>query len=110
MTIQIVDRKDLPEDYTEMMKTEQHHQHEIVRDSRGKLKWKEDPFTKDLVDTCGLTNIREALERSGVNKNSEICRELYRRMGYPIEGYWEVFYCELNNPNANLYVPPPPIL
>jgi hypothetical protein len=102
MTIQIVDRNDLPEDYTEMMKTEQHHQHEIVRDSKGKLRWKEDPFTRRLVDACGIGYMIAGFEDKGLNKNSEIIRELYRRMGYPIEGYWELFYCELNNPNANL--------
>lgn len=106
MTIQIVDRKDLPEDYIEMMETEQHHQHVIVRDDNGVLRWKEDPFINRLVDACNLNNIIAGFNVMGINKNQEVYRELYRRLGYSLCGYWEIFYWDVNNPIANQYVPP----
>jgi hypothetical protein len=39
----------------------------------------------------------------GYDKNSEVYRKLYRDIGYSLEGYWEIFYWEVNNPIASEY-------
>lgn len=92
----IIERKDLPEDYAEMMATENHHEHEIVK-VNGVLRWKEDDFVSRFTASCNLNDIIVGLHANGNGKNSEIYRELYRKMGYSLSGYWEVFYWEMNN-------------
>lgn len=99
----IVERKDLPSNFTEMMKTESHHDHEIVNVD-GVLRWKEDDFVSRFTDACNLNDIIVGLHANGNGKNSEIYRELYRKMGYSLNGYWEVFYWEMNNDGAADYV------
>jgi len=101
----LVDRDQLPDDYAEMMKTESHHQHEIIMDSNGVIRWKADPFIRRFVDACSLNEIVAGFHANGNGKNSEVYRELYRRMGYSLSGYWEIFYWEVNNENASDYSP-----
>lgn len=100
-----VARSELPDDYTEMMKTEAHHAHRIIRDSHGVLRWREDPFVNRLVDACGLNEMIFGIYSNGFDKNCEVYRELYRKMGYSLSGYWEVFYWEMNNEDAADYIP-----
>jgi hypothetical protein len=101
-----INRIDLPIDYVEMMKTEQHHDHEIIKDELGTIRWKEDPFTGRLTDACNLNDIIRGFYAEGNGKNSEVYRELYRNMGYSLSGYWDIFYWDMNNENADQYQPP----
>jgi hypothetical protein len=41
----------------------------------------------------------------GLGKNDESVRKLYRDMGYSLSGYWEIFYWEMNNEDADQYRP-----
>lgn len=101
----IIDRKDLPNEYAEMMATESHHDHEVVN-VNGVLRWKQDDFISRFTDACNLNDIVVGLYSNGHNKNSEIYRELYRKMGYSLSGYWEVFYWDMNNDRCFEYAPP----
>ena len=65
------------------------------------LRWKPDP-------TLGHVDINKKIEEfidRGITKNDEEWRDFYRRLGYTLAGYWEVFYWEANNPNADKYKP-----
>ena len=100
-----VERKDLPEEYSEMMKSEAHHNHEIVLVD-GILRWKEDGTTKKLLERISLNDLCPLLDNLGYGKNSEIYRKLYRNMGYSLSGYWEVFYWDWNNEDCAEYRQP----
>jgi len=89
----------------DMMKTEAHHEHEIV-EVNGVLRWKADPFIAQLTVDCDLNYICIGFYENGNNKNTESYRELYRKMGFSLFGYWEVFYWEMNNEIAEEYNPP----
>jgi len=41
--------------------------------------------------------------KMGLTKNSEPVRKLYRDMGYSLSGYWEIFYWDVNNEEAEDY-------
>ena len=101
-----IDRGDLPEVYHEMMKTETHHSHIIIEDKHGTLRWKSDPFIERLTNDCSLNDIVMGFYSNGNDKNTETYRELYRRMGYSLSGYWEVFYWDANNERASEYKQP----
>ncbi|MBV1929834.1 MAG: hypothetical protein KUG81_10035 [Gammaproteobacteria bacterium] len=100
-----INRKDLPEDYAEMMQTEQHHAHEIVV-INDVIRWKENEGVRELVDICNLNHMIADMHAKGVGKNDEPYRRLYRNMGYSLSGYWEVFYWGMNNDDAGEYRPP----
>jgi len=104
--ITAVKREDLPVDYEDMMKTETHHDHKIIEDEQGVLRWEEDPFIRKLVDEVDLNWLMHSFYESGKGKNSEIYREFYRRIGYSLSGYWEIFYWEVNNEEVNEYKQP----
>lgn len=101
----IVERKDLPEEYHQMMETEAHHDHEIVEDDNGVLRWKRDPKI-EYIAMVDLNLTLELFGRLGYGKNSEIYRKLYREMGYSLSGCWEIFHWAVNNPDAAQYRPP----
>jgi hypothetical protein len=104
--MKILDRTELPEDYADMMKAESHHSHEIIQDEQGVLRWKEGPFIRQLTEDCSLNCIIAGFYENGKNKNTESYRELYRKMGYSLSGYWEVFYWDVNNEIASEYTQP----
>jgi hypothetical protein len=103
--VTIVQRDLVPEDYQEMLKTEAHHNHPIVLVD-GVLRWQADPFICELYKAIGLNEIVHQFYENGLNKNSEVWRELYRKMGYSLSEYWEIFYWEVNNESASEYKPP----
>lgn len=105
--MEVINRSELPEDYTEMMETESHHTHAVVRVD-GVIRWEASAFVKSLLSRMSLNDLCPLLDEIGAGKNSEPYRKLYRDMGYSLSGYWEVFYWELNNEDAHLYKPPPP--
>jgi|688.fasta_scaffold1143224_2 hypothetical protein len=95
------------EEWKEMLKTERHHDHEIV-DVDGVLRWKENKDVRDLVGGKGpldLNSLWEFFYAMGLNKNSEFIRDVYRNMGYSLSGFWELFYWEMNNEDAADYNP-----
>lgn len=93
---------EISDDYKEILETEKHHQHPIVKDEQGVIRWKEDPLVRFLVD-CG--DLNRIVGMMNWNKNREMYRELYRKMGYSLSGYWEIFYWEMNNDEAENYKP-----
>jgi len=103
--METIDRKDLEntEIFGEILKKESHHDHDIVNDN-GRPRWKEDPDVSKLVeDMGGLNNIVRLFFATGITKNDEAWRKLYRDMGYSLDGYWEIFYWEMNNEDAADY-------
>ncbi len=101
-----IERSDLPNDYKEMMETESHHKHKIIKDNHGTIRWQEDPFVRRFTDGCNLNDIVSGFHDKGNGKNSEIYREFYRKIGYSLSGYWEIFYWEMNNPDSDNYKQP----
>jgi len=103
--MEIVKREDLPEDYTEMMAAETHHDHEIVLVG-DVIRWKENPIVNALLKELSLNFLCPLLGELGYGKNSEVYRKLYRDMGYSLSGYWEVFYWDWNNEDCAEYKQP----
>ncbi len=91
------------ESYNEIYKAEKHHEHKIVEDDQGVYRWSANEGVRDLVDKSDLCEIIIALNRNGYDKNSEVYRKMYRDMGYSLNGYWEVFYWEMNSDEASEY-------
>ena len=108
LTIQIIMKKIKREeikdlDFIEIMKKEDHHNHEIIQNQEGQLFWK--PNDSLCAETEGK-NINDYISNflsKGINKNGEEYRKFYRDMGYSLFGYWEIFYCKVNNPIVNEY-------
>ena len=98
-------RKDLPDDYTEMMQTEQHHDHKIVMVG-DVIRWEENKGVREIVDMCDLNQMIADMHKRGIGKNDEPYRRLYRNMGYSLSAYWEIFYWDMNNDEADEYNPP----
>jgi len=104
--VSVVSREEvakLSEYYAEIMARETHHEHEIIRDKNGTLRWKENPTVNQILDRVNLNDLWVLFSIMGLDKNSEAIRNLYREMGYSISGYWEIFYWEVNNEIAHLY-------
>lgn len=93
------------ETYREILDVEIHHNHDIIKDEDGTLRWKENPAVNQLLKNISLNDLCPLLHVLGYGKNSEVYRKLYRDMGYSLFGYWEVFYWEVNNEDADKYVP-----
>ena len=105
--MKVIDRKDLYdiEDYKLIFETESHHEHEVIEDEHGTVRWKSDPSVNEVLDRVNLNDIWMLFYKMGLTKNSEEVRKLYRDMGYSLSGYWEIFYCDMNNPDAGEYKP-----
>lgn len=103
--METVKRENVPNDYREMMDKESHHDHEIIKDEHGTIRWKKDDNVCGLLDRISLNDLVPLLQLLGYGKNSEVYRKLYRSMGYSLNGYWEIFYWDANNPEAAEYVP-----
>lgn len=96
--------KALCEEYRTILETESHHDHEIV-EIGSTLRWKENPTVNHILKNISLNDLCPLLESLGHGKNSEVYRKLYRDMGYPLNGYWEIFYWETNHEDACSYKP-----
>jgi RNAse (barnase) inhibitor barstar len=100
----IVNRADITDaDFVQMLETETHHDHEIVMGRYDVLKWKENTIVVESLDKINLNDLIQLLYSLGYDKNSEVFRKLYRDMGYSLDGYWEIFYWEVNNPITHEY-------
>ncbi len=95
----------LDKSYSDMLKKEKHHNHEIIQDEHGSFRWKENPSVNKILERISLNDLCPLLYHLGYDKNSEVYRKLYRDIGYSLSGYWEIFYWEGNNDEANEYVP-----
>ena len=103
----IVSREELMDvdTYKEIFDIEFHHDHEIIRDQNGTVRWKADPRINEMITkTVNLNDLWYIMFVSmGLTKNSEEVRKLYRDMGYSLSGYWEIFFWEVNNDFAPEY-------
>lgn len=101
-----VDRSTIKDDlFRIVLDKETHHDHKIV-DDRGILKWVRNPEVGNFVDNvASLNELIPLFISMGFDKNSEPYRKLYRDIGYSLWGYWEIFYWEANNENADEYNP-----
>ena len=102
-----VDRKSLYdiEDYKLIFETESHHDHEVIEDEMGTVRWKTNPAVRAIIDKGILNDLWILFMSMGLTKNSEEVRKLYRDMGYSLSGYWEIFYWDMNNEDAHKYKP-----
>lgn len=91
------------EDYKEIFDIEFHHDHEIIRDEAGTVRWKPNPDVRKIIDKGILNDLWILFHNMGLTKNSEEVRKLYRDMGYSLSGYWEIFFWDLNNDDAREY-------
>ena len=82
------------------------HEVEMVDDV---LRWKPDPLVRWMVDQMDLNDFwhprkRPAMhDRPPISKNDPRVREMYRKMGYSISGYWEIFFWDMNNELAEIW-------
>jgi hypothetical protein len=93
---------EIGEDYKEIL-CKEHHNHEIIM-VNNILRWKATLRIQELIEESNLNNIIEIFNYLDINKNTEAYRKLYRDMGYSLSGYWEIFYWEANNPEAEEYL------
>lgn len=91
------------EDYKEIFDIEFHHDHEIIRDEAGTVRWKPNPDVRKIIEKGILNDLWILFHNMGLTKNSEEVRKLYRDMGYSLSGYWEIFFWEWNNDDAREY-------
>jgi hypothetical protein len=112
-------------DYLNEVFAVEDHDHPIIvtPSDRGRsYRWQSDPlidemFNRGMIDLntimSGQSNaavgIHPKVKPTRIIKNDPLIRELYRRLGYSLFGYWEVFYWEVNNDNADKYVDQKPI-
>ena len=86
---------------------EPHHGHAVVHLGENKtLCWDQNNEVVAMCEKIGLNNVMALFSAMGLDKNSEIVRKFYRDIGSSIFGYWEVFYWEVNNPDADEYKAP----
>ena len=91
--------------YRLVLDTETHHNHDIIEDDNGVLRWAANPDIIRIMENISMNDLSMLLIELGYDQNSEIYRKLYRDIGYSLYGYWEVFYWEVNNEKAYDYVP-----
>lgn len=91
------------EDYAEIFNKESHHEHRVIEDEHGTLRWEADPTVTKTLEKINLNDLWLLFMKMGLTKNSEPVRKLYRDMGYSLSGYWEIFYWEVNNEEADEY-------
>jgi hypothetical protein len=91
--------------HIKIINTESHHGHELVIDKTGTVRWKPDPEVCEKMNGINFNNVIEEFLYRGLDKNCEEYRKVYRDIGYSFDGYWEIFYWEVNNPIAGHYIP-----
>jgi len=104
--LNLIKREEITEEtYREILDVETHHNHQIIIDKNGTLRWKENLNVEHFLKNISLNDLCPLLSNLGYGKNSEVYRKLYRDMGYSLSGYWEIFFWEGNNEDASEYVP-----
>ncbi len=89
--------------FIEIIKKESNNNHEIIQDNNGVLYWKPDENLCAEIEGKNINDTISNFLSKGLNKNSEEYRKFYRDIGYSLFGYWEIFYCNANNPICNNY-------
>lgn len=107
--METIKREALEESYGDMLKTESHHKHEIIKDEHGVVKWKENPKVRETMkqENVGLGELIKTLDVIGYDRNSEVLRKLYREMGVSLSSYITMFYDPCNNDEVEDYKQPP---
>lgn len=103
----IVPRDYIKDDYPQIYLNESHHNHKIVKDKNGKLRWESYPDALAIFNSGKLTDYIIALRKKDYDKNSEKYRHFYRSLGYSLDGYVNIFYQKLNNDLCDFYRPQP---
>lgn len=104
--IKIVPRDKIKEEHFRLiLDTETHHNHEIIKDEDGTLRWKPNLDVCKIKERLSVNEIVPLFCHLGYGKNSEIYRKFYRDIGYTLFGYWEIFYWDMNNEEADEYKP-----
>jgi len=99
-----INREDVTDlDFIKIIKKENHHKHEIIQDEDGRLFWKPDENLCAEIEGKNINDNIFYFHSNGLDKNSEEYRKFYRDMGYSLLGYWNIFYCKINNPICNNY-------
>lgn len=100
----------ISEEYKLVLDTETHHSHILIKDEKGTIRWRENGTVRSLI-TKGDIDLNKLIimfHEMGYDKNSEVYRKLYRDMGYSLYGYWQIFYWDMNNEDADKYKPAKP--
>lgn len=83
----------------------------IIEDDHGTLRFESDPVI-DMLWLARKDNVMRDGEKAldlnalyiyGPGKNHPLMREFYRRLGYSLFRYWEIFHWEVNNELAAEY-------
>jgi len=99
-----INRQDIDiDDYKEIFEKESHHDHKIIKDEHGTLRWEKNKTVIAYLKNISLNDLCPLLSTMGFGKNTEVYRKLYRDMGYSLSDYWEIFYWEANNENVSEY-------
>jgi hypothetical protein len=72
--------------------------HEVIFE-KGIPRWKKD----ENYPVDNLNDLVMEMLSKGLTPNDEAWRDVYRKIGYSLYGYWEVFYWEANNEDAEEY-------
>jgi len=85
--------------------------HLLHVDKNGTIRFEEKPErAKEIMDSVGAKDLNEFYEiyydqftpdYDEPAKNNKLFRELYKCRGYSINGFWEVFYWEMNNEDVD---------
>ena len=92
-------------DYAEILRKESHHDHKIIEDEHGTIRWQSQPTVREILDRVNFNDVWVLFHYMSLTKNHEEVRKLYRDMGYSLSGSWEIFYWEMNNEYADQYSP-----
>ena len=68
-------------DYAEILRKESHHNHEIIEDDNGTLRWKAEPTVRDILDRVNFNDVWMLFHHMGLTKNHEEVRKLYLDTG-----------------------------
>ena len=70
--------------------------HEVYMDGNT-LRWRPDETVRFAFDYADLNSFWAKFYKEGNTKNQKNVREMYRKLGYSVFGYWEVFFWDANN-------------
>lgn len=91
----IVNRQDINDPlYREILEKEIHHNHVIIEDEHGIIRWEPNLDVMQFYQNISLDDLCPLLHCMGYGKNSEVYRKLYRDIGYSLSRYHEMFYEE----------------
>jgi len=95
--------KEMGEEYVDILERE-FHDGELYVTPDGYVRWVEDPErAKEIMDSFGAKDLNDLFGRCRADKNDPIIRELYKCIGYSLYGFWEIFYWDVNNEDADEY-------